>query len=332
MSNKIVIAGAGSVGCFIGGVLANAGHDIVLLGRETIRQELQSNGLHLTSLDGLDLHLDAAEFGFSTNPAVLSEAEIILVTVKSLATAEMSTLIAAHAHPQAIVVSLQNGVSNSKILKAGLKTQSVYAGIIGFNVVHMPKGKFHKGTSGDILITAEAGKLAERLNTPALPVKTATHIEEIQWGKLILNLNNALNALSGIPLKRQMELPQWRKVLATQMSEALMVLKANRIVAKPINKIPLRLIPPILRLPNPLFGMIARKMLQMDPKARSSMWEDFQSGRKTEIAEFQGAISKLANMAGVDAPMTDKIIKLVQQVEDAESKSPNMTAREIQGN
>lgn len=332
MSNKIVIAGAGSVGCFIGGALANAGHDVILLGRETIGQELQSHGIHLTSLDGLDLHLDTAKFEFSTNPAVLSGAEIILVTVKSLATAEMSALIAAHAHPQAIVVSLQNGVSNSKILKAGLKTQTVYAGIIGFNVIHMPKAKFHKGTSGDILIATEAGNLVDRLNTPALPVKAATNIEEIQWGKLILNLNNALNALSGIPLKRQMELPQWRKILATQMSEALVVLKANRIVARPINNIPLRLIPPILRLPNPLFGMIARKMLQMDPKARSSMWEDFQSGRKTEIAEFQGAILKLANMAGVDAPMTEKIIKLVQQVEQAGSKSPNMSAREIQDN
>lgn len=326
---KIVVAGAGSVGCFVGGALANSGRQVTFFGRERMRNELQANGLHLTDLTGLDTRVGPDAFEFSTDPNVLSHGDIILVTVKSLATREMARLIAAHAKRDARVVSLQNGVTNAKILQDELDSQPVVAAMVGFNVVHDAEGKFHKGTSGDILIGDQIPGLAGQLNTPVVPIFESSAIEQIQWGKLILNLNNALNALSGIPLKTQLEMPDWRRLLADQMTEALAILAAHSIATKPINGVPLKLIPWILRLPTPLFSVVARKMLQIDPQARSSMWEDFEAGRLTEIDEFQGTILALVEDQKARAPVSARIVELVRAAEQDGKGSPRLSAQEI---
>lgn len=329
MQNKIVVAGAGSVGCYVGGALLATGHDVVLLGRELIGDELQSHGLLLTDLDGMDRKLEADTLKFSTTPDVLANAEIILVTVKSLATQEIAEQIAAYAKPDAIVISLQNGVRNADILRTKLKKQTVLAGMVGFNVVHMQNGRFHKGTSGDILIASGIPRLARMLNSPMISIQETEEIDEIQWGKLILNLNKALNALSGIPLKQQLETSGWRNVLGKQISEALAVMAASHIKAKPINGVKLQLVPWILQIPNPLFSVVARKMLQIDPEARSSMWEDLQLVRLTEIAEFQGEIVKLAESIGVNAPISSRIVHLIRDAERTATGSPKLDPRHI---
>ena len=119
----------------------------------------------------------------------------------------------------------------------------------------------------------------------------------VQWGKLLLNLNNALNALSGLPLATQLADRRWRLLLAAQIEEALAVLKAAGIAPARIEGVPPRLIPSILRLPDWLFRLVARRMLAIDPAARSSMWEDLAARRPTEIDYLQGAILALADKA-----------------------------------
>ena len=116
----------------------------------------------------------------------------------------------------------------------------------------------------------------------------------VLWGKLMLNLNNALNALSGVPLATQLADRRWRLILARQIAEALGVLKAAGIKPARIEGVPPGMIPRILRLPDWLFRRVARRMLAIDPEARSSMWEDLHRHRPTEIGYLQGAILALA--------------------------------------
>ena len=153
----------------------------------------------------------------------------------------------------------------------------------------------------------------------------------VLWGKLLLNLNNALNALSGVPLVDPARRPPLAALLAAQMDEALGVLKAAGIRPARIEGVPPSAIPRILRLPDWLFRVVARRMLAIDPQARSSMWEDLQRRRATEIDYLQGAILKLAHKSGVRAPLTERIIAQVRQAEAAGAGSPGLSPDQIKG-
>jgi len=147
-------------------------------------------------------------------------------------------------------------------------------------------------------------------------------MKSVLWGKLLLNLNNALNALSDKPLKVELSDRRWRKLLAAQMEEALAVMKAASIQPAKLAGVSPALLPTILRLPDWLFSRVARRMLAIDPQARSSMWEDLVHHRATEIDEFQGAILRLAAAAGTQAPVTERVIARIRNAERKNAGPP----------
>lgn len=319
----IVIAGAGSVGCFVGGLLTAAGKRVSFLARPRIAEELGTCGLHLTDIDGLDVSLPAERLDVATDASVLSAADLVLVTVKSSATEEIARLIDCHVHPGATVVSLQNGTTNAPMLRTLLPSHHrVLAGMVPFNVLHRGEGRFHRGTSGDIVIESDAAGTAAAITVPHLQVEASNDMEDILWGKLVLNLNNALNALSGLPLRDQLLDRRWRVVLARQQAEALAILGRAGIRPRSISPLPLSLLPWLLRLPTPLFRVAANSAIRIDPLARSSMWEDLQRGRPTEIDELQGAIVRLAERQGTPAPIAKRILRTIRKVEQTNTVAP----------
>jgi 2-dehydropantoate 2-reductase len=118
-------------------------------------------------------------------------------------------------------------------------------------------------------------------------------------------------------------------VLAAQIAEALTVLKAAGIHPARIEGVPPRAIPGILRLPDWLFRRVARRMLAIDPEARSSMWEDLARRRTTEIDFLQGSILSIASKKNIRAPVTQRIVHLVKQAEAARAGSPGLTPAQV---
>jgi 2-dehydropantoate 2-reductase len=332
---RIVVAGAGSVGCYVGGCLALAGRDVTLLLRPALAAAIAGHGLRLSDLDGADRLLAPSAVKLATDPAAaFAGADVVLVTVKSGATAPMAALIAEHAPSGATVVSLQNGVGNVDVLLARLGGMArVVAGMVPFNVVQTyaegQAPRFHRATSGTMLIASGVADLRRQLDVAGAPVAEHADMAGVLWGKLLLNLNNALNALAGVPLATQLADRRWRRVLAAQIAEALAVLKAAGIRPARIEGVPPGAIPTILRLPDSLFRRVARRLLAIDPEARSSMWEDLQRRRTTEIDFLQGAILSLAAGKNIPAPVTERIVHLVKQAEAARGGSPGLTADEI---
>ncbi|MFC6687730.1 2-dehydropantoate 2-reductase [Jhaorihella thermophila] len=314
-SSHIVVAGAGSIGCFVGGLMAAGGHRVTLLGRARILDDIRAQGLHLTDFAGLDVRLPADRLALTEDPAGLTGADVVLVTVKTPATPDMARLIADHAPPVAVVVSLQNGVENADLLRAALPGRDVRAGMVPFNVVPAGPGRWHRASSGDIVIGAGQGGLAGLLSVNGLPVSESPEIAAIQWGKLLMNLNNALNALSGLPLRAQLMDRDWRRLMADQMAEALAVLAAAGIPAKPATPIPLWLTPRLLCLPTFLFARIAARALTIDAEARSSMAHDLMQRRPTEIDSLQGRIIALGARHGVPTPICRAVAGLVRRAE-----------------
>jgi 2-dehydropantoate 2-reductase len=325
----IGIAGAGSIGCFVGGMLAAGGRRVALLARPRMVAEIEAHGLRPTSFEGFDQAIVRDRLALSENPSLLADAGIVLVTVKSADTAEMADIIAQHAPTDAVIVSLQNGIGNAAILRDRLPGRRVLGGMAPFNVIALGGGRFHRATSGDIVIEQDAAHTAEKLSVPGLTMRPTGNIEGVQWGKLLLNLNNALNALSGLPLRRQLSSRPWRQVFADQLGEALAAVRAEGINPVSPTPIPPAWMPTLLRLPDFIFEPLLGRTMKIDPEARSSMWEDLKHGRRTEIDYLQGVITEIAARRGLPAPLSRRIVELIRQAERDAKGSPGLTPAQV---
>jgi 2-dehydropantoate 2-reductase len=315
---KIVVFGSGSIGCYVGGALLAAGADVLLIGRSRMHQRIAQHGLLLTDLNGGRNRLEAAQVPYSEDPADLAVADLILVTVKSADTVDAADAIRRHAKRSALVLSLQNGIGNADALRERLVGRDVLAGMVPFNVVQAADGRFHRGTEGELMI--EASPLIEPwqpiFRAARLPLQTRTDFSEVQWGKLLLNLNNPVNALSDLPLREQLSRRAYRRCLALLIDEALAVLRVAGICPAKVARVAPRLLPLLLRLPDSIFKRVASAMLRIDPQARSSMWEDLQAGRRTEIDYLNGAVVSLAASIGCSAPANRRITAMVHAMQN----------------
>ncbi len=225
----IVVAGAGSIGCFVGGVSASAGRRVSLLARPRVMAEIEQFGLTLSSLEGSSWHVASRQLTLSEDPKILADASVILVAVKSADTAEIADAIGRYAPPDAAVVSLQNGIANVPVLRGRLPGRRVLAAMVPFNVIAAGQGRFHRATSGDIVIERDPTDIAAQLSVPGLAIHATDNIAGVQWGKLLVNLNNAINALSGLPLREQLAQRDWRALFADQIAEGLTAVRAEGI-------------------------------------------------------------------------------------------------------
>ncbi len=325
----IGIAGAGSIGCFVGGMLAAGGRRVALLARPRVIAEIEANGLRLTGFEGSDQTIAANRLALSEDAAIFADASVVLVTVKSADTADMADLIARHAPSDVIVVSLQNGVGNVADLRNRLPGRRVLGGMVPFNVVAAGEGRFHRATSGHIVVEQDEARTADKLSVPGLKLRPTDNIDGVQWGKLLVNLNNALNALADLPLRRQLGIRPWRQLFADQMAEGLMAIRAEGIRPVSPTPIPAPWMPPLLRLPDAIFEALLGRTMKIDPEARSSMWEDLQRGRRTEIDYLQGVITEIAERHGLDVPLSRRVVELIRRAERDGKGSPGLTPEQV---
>jgi 2-dehydropantoate 2-reductase len=336
-SFRIVVAGAGSIGCYVGGCLALARRDVTLLLRPALGEAIARHGLRVSDLDGMDRPVPPSAVRLATDPeAALADADIVLVTVKSGDTAAMAELVAEHGPSGATVLSLQNGVGNVDVLLDRLGGMArVVAGMVPFNVVQThPRGeppRFHRATSGTVLIGAGVAGLRDALKSRGLAVAEHPDMAGVLWGKLLLNLNNALNALADLPLRRQLAQRPWQTLFADQVAEGLAAIRAEGIKPVSPTPIPLGWLPSLLRLPDPIFEALLGRTMKIDPEARSSMWEDLQRGRRTEIDYLQGVITEIADRRGLQVPLSRRIVELIRKAEADGKGSPALTPEQVRG-
>ncbi len=317
---NFIVLGAGAIGCYLGGRLALGGQSVTLVGRPRVVDALAVDGLTVTDLDGFNAHVDATRLRLaaSLREATLDGDTVVLLCVKGGATEAAARDMAQVCRPGTTVVSLQNGVDNVARVKANAPQMKVLAGMVPYNVV-LRQGhqghQVHRATTGSLQIqrTGLSEQLASAFNAAGLPTELSDDMRAVQWGKLLLNLNNPVNALSGLPLQAQLQDRDYRCVLADLQSEALAVMARAGITPAKVAAVTPRVLPHVLRLPNWLFTRVAARMLRMDAQARSSMWDDLQRGRTTEIDDMCGAVVRLAHAHGRAAPLNARMCELVAQ-------------------
>jgi 2-dehydropantoate 2-reductase len=316
---KVAVLGAGSVGCFIGGAWAASGVPVTLIGRERIGIAIAEHGLTLTDHSGWRAQLGATEVDFTTKPAALGKADVIALCVKSQDTAEAAKQIGRHAKKGALVVSFQNGVSNVEVLETALGRRGfgIVQGMVPFNIAYLGNGRFHKGVAGELAAAdlPPTRALAERIGGGPAKLTLHANMPGLAWGKLLINLNNAVNALSGRTLLDQLKERDYRRIVAASIVEALDVLAAAGIEPAQIGPVPPKLLPHAIAAPNLLFNNVFLKIQKIDGHARSSMADDLMAGRRTEIDWLNGEVVKLGATVGRKTPVNSAIVALVKQAE-----------------
>lgn len=311
---EVLVMGAGTVGCFVGGCLAAAGVPVTFVGRPRVLDALAAHGLALTDIDGAARGLPAASLHLCRQVPVGARPALVLLCVKSGATLEAARELAASLPAGTMVLSLQNGISNRAAAARAAPSLAVRAGMVPYNVAEVAPGAFHRGTAGRLAAEDDPAlrpwlPVFERAG---VPLDLVADLLPVQWGKLLLNLNNPVNALSGLPLREQLMQRGYRRVFAALIEEALGVLGAAGIAPAQVAAVPARRLPALLRLPDWLFRIVAARMLRIDAKARSSMADDLALGRRTEIDALSGEVVRLAGAHGRAAPRNARMVELLE--------------------
>lgn len=327
---KIAIVGAGNIGLYIGARLIEAGGNVTFLGRERMHEHLRHHGLVINSYQGLAVSIPSGHYDYHQHISQLPKVDIILLTTKTTQTEEVLKEIKASANTHTKILNLQNGVGNDEMFQhLGLK-DALIEGIVMFNVVINEKNEFLQSTNGPVIVDKKIDReLRDLFSKARIEFKATNNVKGYKWSKLLLNLNNSVNALAGIPIRAELEQIDYRRVLAELMRESLLVIEALGIKLEKLTPIHARFVPQVLTLPNFLFKKIAKKMVNIDPQAKASMLIDLERNAPTEIDYINGKIVKNAEALGLKVPFNTKIVHLIKEAELKKQGSPMISGPDL---
>jgi 2-dehydropantoate 2-reductase len=304
---KIAILGAGAMGSLFGGKLSTAGGCRVLLydSNQAHVRRIAREGLIIETADGspgLTVHPEAA-----TSPGEVRGADVMIVFVKANATAEVAARFARLAGPSTLAVTLQNGLGNREILCEHFGEERTAAGVTSEGATFLGPGRIRHAGRGSTHLAMSAGS-NDRLKPLLRLLAEAgfeTHIEEevdsLIWSKLIVNVGiNALTALLGVPNGGLLDHEPVREMMAELVAEAVAVASARGIR---------------LTFPDPLETVF--QVARRTAANRSSMLQDFDRNRPTEIDMINGAVVREADKLGIPVPVNRTVTRLVRALEAA---------------
>lgn len=305
-----VMVGAGAMGSLFGGLLARAGEQVWLL--DTWREHvdaLNAGGLRIEDRTGcLDHEEIVVKVPAAVDPGEIGPVDCAVFFVKSYHTREAAGGARPLIGPGTTALTLQNGLGNLEALEAVLGAGRVVAGTTACGATLLGPGRIRFAGRGPTTVGEIAGgstprvdAIAAALNRAGLPAAVAPDIRSVIWGKVIVNAGiNALTALTGLRNGELLEHPETRAVMQAAVREAAAVAAARGMT---------------LPWPDP-FGHV-EAVAAMTAANRSSMLQDLDHGRRTEIDAINGAVVEEAAAAGVDAPVNAVLTALVKLREKA---------------
>jgi 2-dehydropantoate 2-reductase len=292
---QIAVVGAGAVGCYYGGLLVRAGHDVTFIGRQTHVDAINARGL-LLDTPTFRGHLPAKA---ATEATSLVSPDLVLFCVKSADTEEAGRSLAGRLRPETSIVSLQNGVDNPQRLRAVTGHPVIPAVVYVGSEMAAPGHVRHHG-GGELVIGAstESEALAQTLRAAEIPTTIADDIEMMQWIKLITNCAyNALSAIAGISYGPMMDVEGTKDVIASAVQEAVTVARACGV------SMPQDLVEQILKIPAAM------------PNQMSSTAQDLARGKPSEIDFLNGYVVRKGAELDIPTPTNRALQVMVRLVE-----------------
>ncbi|CAG9250374.1 ketopantoate reductase family protein [Paraburkholderia unamae] len=296
---KVAVMGAGAVGCFYGGMLARAGHDVVLIGRPQHVEAIARDGLRLEAQQ-FDERIGAPRVTASTEAAAVAGADLVLFCVKSTDTESAGASIKPHLGEHTLVLTLQNGVDNAERLR-GVITQDVAAAVVYVATEMAGPGHVRHHGRGELVIEpARASETAARaLIAAGVPTEISPNVRGALWAKLIVNC--AYNALSAIT-----QLPYGRLVQGAGVSDAMSDIVAECVAVAQADGV---------TLPPGVDGAVSH-IAQTMPGQYSSTAQDLARGKRSEIDHLNGYVVQRGAALGVPTPANRLLQTLVRLIED----------------
>jgi len=293
---KIAVMGAGAVGCYFGGMLARAGHEVVLIARPGHVAAIAKHGLRLqtTSFDE-QVHLAA-----SSEPSAAQGAKLVLFCVKSTDTETAGALLQPHLSPDALVLSLQNGVDNAERLRTVLPRHAVAAAVVYVAVEMAGPGHVrHHGRGELVLEPANASEAAaQALIRAGVPTEISDNVRGALWSKLVLNCAyNAVSAITQLPYGKTVAGEGIRDVMRDVVAECLAVAQLDGVQV--VGDVP----------------AAVAKLADSMPGQFSSTAQDLARGKRSEIDYLNGLIVRRGAALGVATPANRVLWALVKLLE-----------------
>jgi 2-dehydropantoate 2-reductase len=299
----VAVVGAGAVGSFFGAMLARAGHRVVLIGRPAHVEAIRREGLQL-SRQGTTERVSIEADG---DIAAVSGADLVLFCVKSPDTDGVAGAMAPHLGPDALVLSLQNGVDNAARIARHVACAVVPSVVYVATAMPSPGTVAHFGR-GDLVIGSSDAALQPRLQAVAalfgaagVPVLVSPDVMGELWRKLMLNCAyNAISAIAQQPYGAMVALPEVHAVMRDVVEEVVAVARAD---GQPLD------------LDACLQAM--DRLAPAMPAQMSSTAQDLARGKPSEIDHLNGFIARRGAELGVATPVNRTLHALVKLAEAA---------------
>ena len=288
--------GAGAVGCYYGGMLARAGHDVVLIARPQHLQAIASAGLRLQTLTfDEQVHLKA-----SLDASAVQGADLVLFSVKSSDTEAAGRLIKPFLSADSLVMCLQNGVDNADRLRVVLPRQAVAAAVVYVATEMVGPGHVKHNGRGDLVVepSAAAAGVVQALVAAGVPTEVSYNVRGALWAKLILNCAyNAVSAITQLPYGRTVVGVGVQDLMRDVVAECLAVAEAEGV-----------------QFSSDVHAAVAQLAGSM-PSQFSSTAQDLTRGKPTEIDYLNGLIVQRGKALGIATPANRVLWALVKLLE-----------------
>jgi 2-dehydropantoate 2-reductase len=298
---RVAVLGAGAVGCYYGGMLARAGHDVTLIGRPVHVEVFKARGLRFEGR-GFDQVIPVKA---STEASAVRGCRLVLFCVKSNDTETAAAQIAPFLDADTLLVNLQNGVDNAERVQARVSQPVIPAAVYVATEMAGPGHLKHHGR-GDLVIGDPTGKAPPAalarikgwFEAAGVPVAVSDNVMGELWAKLVVNCAyNALSAITQLPYGKLIEGAGIRDVMRDVVEETLAVARAAGIAMAT--------------------DMLARtyKIAEAMPTQYSSTAQDLARGKPTEIEHLNGFVLRRGAALGVPTPVNRALYALVRLLE-----------------
>jgi 2-dehydropantoate 2-reductase len=307
---RILIAGAGALGSVVGGLLAAGGWDVTLLGRRRHVEAARADGLVIDGLFGT--HRVVGGLAYATDVAELrGPFTAILLTVKAWDTARAAAAVAPHLARDGVLVSLQNGLGNLEAAARAVGEERVLGARVIFGAELVAPGRARVTVYADPVLVgspdpgdrrrcAAAARWASALAAAGVPAEPTDDIVAELWAKVLYNA--ALNPLGALLGLRYGELPlrdDTRAIMDTVIEEAFAVARAEDVALRWPDDATYR---------EEFYG----RLVPATAEHRSSMLQDIEHGRPTEIDAINGEVAARGARRGVPAPVNATLTRLIR--------------------
>jgi 2-dehydropantoate 2-reductase len=299
---KTVIMGAGAMGGLFGGLLAFSGEDVWLVDIQREQADvIRSVGLTLEEGDKLQI------IGVNATHDVtsLGKADLVIFFVKTYHTERAVSDALALEKEDTIFLTLQNGLGNEEVICKRINRKKVMLGVTGQGATFLGPGHVRHAGKGKTFIgelnqevSDRAIRVAKMFREADIDTEVSANIHELIWDKLLVNVGiNALTALTELKNGQLLDYPETLRVMEVLVSEAAEVArqKGVRIEGDPIEKV--------------------KAVAEATKGNRSSMGQDFDFRRKTEIDAINGAVVREAKRLGIPVPYNEVVTDLIKAIE-----------------